>query len=125
MKHAVECYSGANYAERPIAVQWQGQRRMVVQVLRSWRTPQGPAFDVVVLDGRKFRLAYDESSDTWQVTTADETAHGAVNLHPGRSSLSQAASYLAIGEFWDTNDSADFWEQTEPAEFTVNIETET
>lgn len=65
----VEFYSGATYAERPIAVRWQGQRLVVEEVLRSWRTPQGPGFDVVTVDGRKFRLSYDEQSDTWQVTS--------------------------------------------------------
>lgn len=65
----VECYSGLSYAERPIAVRWQGQRLVVEEVLRSWRTPQGPGFDVVTVDGRKFRLSYDEQSDTWQVTS--------------------------------------------------------
>ncbi len=125
MKQVVECYSGSTYAERPVAVHWQGQRLVVEQVLRSWQTPQGPGFDVLVADGRTFRLSYDESSDTWQVTTADGTDPTVIDPMPGRSSLSQAASYLAIGEFWDTHDSADLWEQTEPAEFTVNIETET
>lgn len=69
MKQVVECYSGATYAERPVAVHWQGQRLVVEQVLRSWRTPQGPGFDVVFADGRKFHLSYDEPSDTWQVTS--------------------------------------------------------
>ena len=52
MKQAVECYSGATYAERPVAVQWQGQRLAVEQVLRSWRTPAGPGFDVIVAGGQ-------------------------------------------------------------------------
>ena len=65
----VECYSGATYAERPVAVHWQGQRLVVEEMLRSWRTPQGPGFHVVVADGRKFHLAFDEQYDTWQVTS--------------------------------------------------------
>ena len=122
---SVGCYSGSTYAERPVAVHWQGERLVVEQVRCSWRTPNGPGFDVLVADGRRFRLSYDESCDSWQVTTADETAPTMIHPQPDRSSLSQAASYLEIGEFWDTHDSADLWEQTEPAEFTVNIETET
>lgn len=68
MKPTVECYSGVAYAERPVAVYWQAQRLVVEQVLRSWRTPQGLGFDVVVIDGRRFHLSYDESSDTWHLT---------------------------------------------------------
>ncbi|HSN74536.1 MAG TPA: hypothetical protein VL334_05510 [Anaerolineae bacterium] len=92
MKQAVECYSGATYAERPVAVHWQGQRLVIDQVLRSWRTPLGPGFDVLVADGSTFRLSYDESSDTWQVATADVAAPTAIDPLPGRSSLSEAAS---------------------------------
>jgi hypothetical protein len=77
---------------------------------------------VLVADGRTFRLAYEESSDTWQVTPTDGAVPTVIDPLPGRSSLSQAASYRAIGEFRDTHDSTGFWEQTEPAEFTVNIE---
>jgi hypothetical protein len=37
------------------------------------------------------------------------------------SSISEAQSYRNIGEFWDTHDLADHWDQTEPAEFEVDI----
>ncbi len=29
-------------------------------------------------------------------------------------------SYEEMGEFWDTHDLADYWEQTEPAEFEIS-----
>lgn len=41
-----------------------------------------------------------------------------------RSSISQARSYREIGEFWDTHDLTDYWEQTEPVEFEVDIQSE-
>ena len=75
MKQAVECYSGAAYAERPVAVHWQGQRLVVEQVLRSWRTPDGPGFEVTVASQRKFRLQFDEATGTWDV---QEIAAGAI-----------------------------------------------
>ena len=40
-----------------------------------------------------------------------------------RSSISQARSYQEMGAFWDTHDLTQFWEQTEPAEFEVDIHT--
>ncbi len=46
-------------------------------------------------------------------------------MSEGRSSISQAKSYKEIGEFWDTHDLADYWDQTEPVEFEVNIQSET
>lgn len=67
MKQVVECYSGATYAERPMAVHWQGQRLDVEQVLRSWRTPDGPGFEVIVTGGQKLRLVYDDMNELWTV----------------------------------------------------------
>ena len=46
-------------------------------------------------------------------------------MRNGKSSLSQAESYKAIGEFWDTHDLTNYWDQTEPAEFDVDIQSET
>lgn len=41
-----------------------------------------------------------------------------------KSTISNAESYREIGEFWDENDLSDFWEQTKPAEFEVEIVSE-
>lgn len=41
-----------------------------------------------------------------------------------RSSISQAQSYQEMGKFWDTHDLTDFWDQTAPAEFEVDIRSE-
>jgi hypothetical protein len=46
-------------------------------------------------------------------------------MSEGRSSISQAESYKEIGEFWDTHDLGDYWDQTEPVEFEVDIQSET
>jgi hypothetical protein len=42
----------------------------------------------------------------------------------GRGSISKARSYKTIGEFWDTHDLAEHWEQTEPAEFEMDLQSE-
>jgi hypothetical protein len=39
-------------------------------------------------------------------------------------SSSKARSYKEIGEFWDTHDLADYWEQTRPVEFELDIQSE-
>ena len=61
----VECYSGAQYAERPVALTWRGEQLCVESVERAWRTPDGLAFIVCVTDGRRFELAYVSSDDQW------------------------------------------------------------
>ena len=53
----------------------------------------------------------------------------AENLWPhlmseSKSTISQASSYKEIGDFWDTHDLADHWDQTEPVDFEVDIESE-
>ena len=41
-----------------------------------------------------------------------------------KSSVSEAASYKEIGEFWDSHDVADFWDTTREVSFEVDIESE-
>ena len=42
----------------------------------------------------------------------------------GKSSISKAKSHKEIGEFWDTHDLSDFWDQTKRVKFEVGIESE-
>jgi len=41
-----------------------------------------------------------------------------------RSSISNARSYREIGAFCDIHDLAEYWEQTHPVEFEVDIQSE-
>jgi hypothetical protein len=41
-----------------------------------------------------------------------------------KSSLSSATTYREIGEFWDEHSLADYWDQTEDADFQVDIQSE-
>jgi hypothetical protein len=41
-----------------------------------------------------------------------------------RSSISKVRSYREIGEFWDTHDLAEHWEQTQPVEFEIDLQSE-
>jgi len=41
-----------------------------------------------------------------------------------KSSVSEAASYKEIGEFWDIYDLFEFWDKTKEASFKVDIESE-
>ncbi len=45
-------------------------------------------------------------------------------MNENKSSISEARSYAEIGEFWDKHDLADFWDQTTPVEFEVDIQSE-
>lgn len=41
-----------------------------------------------------------------------------------KSSLSKAASYTELAEFWETHDLSDFWDKTREASFEVDIRSE-
>lgn len=41
-----------------------------------------------------------------------------------KSSISKAQSYKEIGDFWDSHDLAEYWEQTKPVTFKVDIQSE-
>ena len=45
-------------------------------------------------------------------------------MRKNKSSLSEAQSYKEIGEFWDSHELTDYWDQTKPVEFEVEIESE-
>jgi hypothetical protein len=63
----VECHSGYTYAERPIALRWEGERLPIVEIEAHWRIPGERRFRVRVEDGRVFELFYGELSDEWRV----------------------------------------------------------
>jgi hypothetical protein len=64
----VECHSGYEYAERPIALYWQGQRLAILEIEAQWRTPEGRRFRVLTAEERKFELFYNELTDNWDLT---------------------------------------------------------
>ena len=45
-------------------------------------------------------------------------------MKENKSSISQANTYLEIGDFWDKHDVTDYWEQTKSVDFDVNIQSE-
>ena len=63
----VECHSDSQYAERPVALTWQGERMEIIETLSRWRSPAGVGFRVKVRSGVCFALFYDEASDSWQI----------------------------------------------------------
>jgi hypothetical protein len=73
MSEVVACYSGARYAERPVAFQYAGERLQVSAVMRTWREPAALLFLVQTSDGRRFRLAYEEESSRWSVDQLIDT----------------------------------------------------
>ena len=67
MANRVECHSGYVYAERPVALHWEGNRLEVEEVLDRWQTPEGKGFRVRTGDGQIFELYYNESLDKWSI----------------------------------------------------------
>jgi len=63
----VECRSDAEYAERPLAISWQGWRYEVAEILARWRGPGERGFRVKTTDGQAFELTYREIPDEWQI----------------------------------------------------------
>ena len=41
-------------------------------------------------------------------------------MKEAKSSVSQGQSYQEIGEYWDSHDLGEVWEQTQPADFVVS-----
>jgi hypothetical protein len=45
------------------------------------------------------------------------------DMSEAKSSVSKAASYQEIGEYWDEHDLAEVWEKTEPVTLEVDLRT--
>ncbi|MGA2489667.1 MAG: hypothetical protein ABSF99_05705 [Anaerolineales bacterium] len=67
MGELVECHSGFTYADRPVALTWEGQRLEIVQILAEWRSTEIKHFRVRTSDGQVFVLAYSQTTDEWQI----------------------------------------------------------
>ena len=63
----VECRSDTEYAERPLAFTWEGERLRVEKILSRWREPDAKGFRVRTTKGQVFVLIYRERIDEWQV----------------------------------------------------------
>lgn len=63
----VECRSDSEYAERPLALTWQEERRQVTEIVQRWREPGKKVFLVKTSDEQFFQLTYYESSDQWEI----------------------------------------------------------
>ena len=63
----VECLSDTEYADRPLAFNWQGQRLGIAEVFGRWRSPNGKGFHIKTADGQAFELIYQETPGDWQI----------------------------------------------------------
>jgi hypothetical protein len=69
----VVCRSDSEYAERPVALFWQGERLEIVEILSRWRTPEGKCFRVKAQklpsqEEQIFELFYHEVDDMWHIS---------------------------------------------------------
>jgi hypothetical protein len=67
MHPQVECRSEYQYAERPEAFSWNGERVIVTEIIAHWRSPQGMHFQVLTATHGIFYLSYLEREGIWEV----------------------------------------------------------
>ncbi|HSV85362.1 MAG TPA: hypothetical protein VLH85_02235 [Levilinea sp.] len=63
----VECHSGHEYADRPVALYYDGERFEITEIIDRWRIPDGRCFRVLTSSKCAFELFYDELFDEWRV----------------------------------------------------------
>jgi hypothetical protein len=67
MSELVECHSGFTYADKPVALTWEGLRLEIVDIPAQWRTPDERHFRVRTSNGQDFELSYREAANEWQI----------------------------------------------------------
>ena len=80
MGEIVECHSDYTYAERPVALTWEGSRLEITEITAQWRTPDEKRFQVRTIDGQKFELSYREAAHE---TQSGKSEHGCPGILPG------------------------------------------
>ena len=63
----VECRSDSEYAERPLALTWEGTHYEIAEIVSRWRGPSEKGFRVKTADGYAFELTYREVPDEWNI----------------------------------------------------------
>jgi hypothetical protein len=61
----VECYSGHEYAQRPVALWWERERVEVVALLAEAHRPGAKRFTVETQDNRRWVIEYHFDLDSW------------------------------------------------------------
>jgi hypothetical protein len=74
MTETVECYSGADFGERPRAFDWNGERHQVQTVLARWETPAGPCYRVRTEGNLTIELSYVRADERWRIRPEPEPA---------------------------------------------------
>jgi hypothetical protein len=67
MIDTVECRSDSEYAERPLAITWNGQHYEIAEIVARWRGPGEKGFRVKTTNGQAFDITYREIPDEWIV----------------------------------------------------------
>jgi hypothetical protein len=67
MTEIVECHSGYEYGERPIALTWKGERLEITKILDRWRIPGGKSFRVETANEQIFEITYVALYDEWRI----------------------------------------------------------
>ncbi len=66
----VESYAGSTYPEKPRALEWEGQRYQVQEIIQRSRHPDELAFLVRCSPGdRLFELLYNLIDDNWLINS--------------------------------------------------------
>jgi hypothetical protein len=63
----VECRSDHEYADRPLALTWGGQKVEIGAIIAQWHGPNKKGFRVQAVNGQLFELIYREVPDEWNV----------------------------------------------------------
>jgi hypothetical protein len=72
MTSLVECRSEVEYAEKPVALTWDGRRLAVTAILARWRTPRAKHFRVSTEAGQIFELVYLTAAGEWHIHPIQE-----------------------------------------------------
>lgn len=72
----VSCYSGREYAERPVSFVMDDRSYGIETVMKDWKEPGEKHFLVVADDNNCYELCYNERHNRWFVRHSGEKEPG-------------------------------------------------
>jgi len=72
----VNCYSGRDYADRPVSFVLEDQTYEIETILKEWKEPGTKRFRVLARDSNCYELCYNERHIQWYLCHQGEKEPG-------------------------------------------------
>ena len=63
----IRCHAGFSGCDYPVTVEWNGQRKRVVNILSEWLSAEAKCYRLLLSGNLLIEAAYNLNTFTWQI----------------------------------------------------------